>query len=207
MGLDMYLYAEKFIGKHDYKTVNGEMTKELNPIYQAVNQEAGMTSLPTPDFGSMTVSKCVGYWRKANAIHGWFVRELANGVDECQRINVGREDLIKLRDHAVNALANRSEAVPNVETTKAINLDENADSTRVIGEIMSEWANQMLNKKTAQDTNTIVLDPLEPTAGFFFGSTEKDEWYYKDLEYTVDVINSLLANNDQEVEYYYRASW
>ena len=25
----------------------------------------------------------VGYWRKANAIHGWFVRNVQNGKDDC----------------------------------------------------------------------------------------------------------------------------
>lgn len=38
------------------------------------------------------------YWRKANAIHGWFVRELADGVDECQSIPVTRTDLERLHD-------------------------------------------------------------------------------------------------------------
>ena len=55
-------------------------------------------------------------------------------------------------------------------------------------------------------TLTAVADPLEPTAGFFFGSTAKDEYYYRDLESTVDIINALLANDDR-LDYYYQASW
>ena len=30
---------------------------------------------------------CVAYWRKANAIHSWFVENCQDGVDECQYSN------------------------------------------------------------------------------------------------------------------------
>jgi hypothetical protein len=38
----------------------------------------------------------LGYWRKANAIHRWFVKNLANGVDDCKPIPVTVDDLKKL---------------------------------------------------------------------------------------------------------------
>ena len=65
---------------------------------------------------------------------------------------------------------------------------------------------QSLNKTT----NVDVADPLslEPTSGFFFGGTEKDEWYYGSLEYTVDTLNSILAGTqDESYSFYYQASW
>ena len=40
----------------------------------------------------------VAYWRKDNAIHGWFVENYANGVDDCKPIEVDRIGLITLRD-------------------------------------------------------------------------------------------------------------
>ena len=48
---------------------------------------------------------------------------------------------------------------------------------------------------------------LLPVAeGFFFGSQEYDGWYWKDLEYTVDVIDS--ANKlGAGWEFEYQASW
>jgi hypothetical protein len=30
----------------------------------------------------------VGYWRKANAIHNWFVQNCQKGIDECQEARV-----------------------------------------------------------------------------------------------------------------------
>jgi len=195
----MYLNAEKYISQRDY-------TNDTNDeaIYNAIMDASNMGSLPTPNFGGVTVSKCVGYWRKANAIHGWFVRELADGVDECQRISVGRGDLIRLRDDCVNALAKRNEAVEST-TTNVINLTDSGDSDSVIDSITkSIYEENVKSSKTIART----ADPLEPTEGFFFGGTDKDDWYYSQLEYTVEMINAMLANDsDMEYEYYYRASW
>ena len=35
-------------------------------------------------------------WRKANAIHGWFVRNVQDGVDDCGRYEVSRKQIEKL---------------------------------------------------------------------------------------------------------------
>ena len=39
-----------------------------------------------------------GYWRKANQIHDWFVRNVQDGVDDCRNAYVGREKLQELLD-------------------------------------------------------------------------------------------------------------
>ena len=40
----------------------------------------------------------VGYWRKANQIHNWFVENVQDGRDECQESYVSLEKLTELRD-------------------------------------------------------------------------------------------------------------
>ena len=52
----------------------------------------------------------LGYWRKANAIHGWIVREKADNVDKCQKIPLTRDDLEKLRRVCLNVLLNPEKA-------------------------------------------------------------------------------------------------
>ena len=67
----------------------------------------------------------------------------------------------------------------------------------------------MENMKAEQEkigTTLVSDDPLAPTAGFFFGSTEKDEWYYEGLLETIDIIDRALALNDGW-EIIYQASW
>ena len=38
----------------------------------------------------------VAYWRKANAIHRWFVNNVQDGIDECQETIVTRNQLFTL---------------------------------------------------------------------------------------------------------------
>lgn len=69
----------------------GHMTPE--PAYAELIRLTGMTphshsphfdvALDT-DNGDYLVRACCAYWRKANAIHEWFVNNCQDGVDECQ---------------------------------------------------------------------------------------------------------------------------
>lgn len=143
----------------------------------------------------------LGYWRKANAVHGWFVRECAYGVDECQEIFVSREHLLKLRSDCNNALANRENAVPNNEDNVIIKQPVGS------GQDLAQFIIDNMKKEQEKIGATLVSDdPLQPTAGFFFGSTEKDEWYYNDLLETLDIIDRALALDDGW-EIIYQASW
>jgi len=143
----------------------------------------------------------LGYWRKANAVHGWFVRECAYGEDECQEIFVSREHLLKLRSDCNNALANRENAVPNNEDNVIIKQPVGS------GQDLAQFIIDNMKKEQEKIGTTLVSDdPLQPTAGFFFGSTEKDEWYYNDLLETLDIIDRALALDDGW-EIIYQASW
>jgi len=87
MGLDMYLYAEKFVSNMEYR----QEQDKFNAIVSALEaQEFTM--------GHVIAEVEIAYWRKANAIHGWFINNLANGVDECQPIRVDKEQLEELQD-------------------------------------------------------------------------------------------------------------
>lgn len=206
MGLDMYLYADKYVSNSSDTLIEKYPEyRQQKEQYEAVTNAMNMSALPTPEFGGMHVTKCVAYWRKANSIHGWIVRNLADGKDECQRINVEREDLIALRDSCVRALADRANATPTKETTMTYK-DDGSNAEAVVNSIIEKFKLEALKS----NTNTMLADPLdvEPTAGFFFGSTEKDEYYYRDLEYTVEVLNSLIAISlDSDYSFYYQASW
>lgn len=41
---------------------------------------------------------------------------------------------------------------------------------------------------------------LPTSSGFFFGSTEYDEWYFEDLKETVVVLTQILEETDWETE-------
>ena len=88
MGLDMYLRQSEYYSGYSFRTE--EEREKFNRLAECVK------ATPTAESPSIIADTTVAYWRKANAIHGWFVRELADGVDECQEIQVSREQLQSL---------------------------------------------------------------------------------------------------------------
>ena len=101
MGLDMYLNAKRYMWYNEDDLKN--------------NVKSSFPELPdgcTPK----TVTVEVGYWRKANAIHGWFVKECQEGVDECQDTYVAREKLVELRDLCQSVIDDPSTAEARLPT-------------------------------------------------------------------------------------------
>lgn len=130
MGLDMYLYGRK-------------------DNYNLTDYNIGRIGLQVE----------VGYWRKANAIHRWFVENVQGGVDNCATYSVSIDEL---------------------KTLKSI-------------------CEEVLNKPELADKKLPTKD------GFFFGQTEYDEFYFNDIQETIDIINKCL---DLDYDYFeYSSSW
>ena len=147
MGLDMYLTAKVYLSQYN------EETKEISEKIASMMQTALVPK---------EVSFEAAYWRKANAIHKWFVDNVQNGEDECKEYYVSRKDLQAL-----------------IDTCKAVLKD-----------------------------NTLADSLLPPQAGFFFGSTDIDEYYRKDLEDTVESLEKIMVYFDNpKWDFYYQSSW
>lgn len=58
------------------------------------------------------------------------------------------------------------------------------------------------NKKTKKPLQKIL--PTEE--GFFFGTTEYDEWYFKNCEKTINIIDKVLKL-PEDWDYIYTSSW
>ena len=48
---------------------------------------------------------------------------------------------------------------------------------------------------------------LPPTKGFFFGSYDIDEWYWSDIQDTVDKLNKIIDESVDDAVFEYQASW
>lgn len=98
----MYLTAKKYINSWEH---NGE---EKAAVFKKVLESVGV-ALGDLDEGSPSgyVEFHIGYWRKANQIHSWFVQNVQGGKDECIPHYVSREKLNKLRNVCMEALTNR----------------------------------------------------------------------------------------------------
>ena len=110
MGLDMYLKASKYVSGYSFS--NGDDKSLYSKLLDAVGLALKDIDKDTP---SGEISFTVAYWRKANAIHAWFVRNCQDGKDECQHTYVERDKLTELRDTIDRVLADRglaSELLP-----------------------------------------------------------------------------------------------
>jgi hypothetical protein len=100
MGLDMYLYAKKYVSQNMDIDPDGNTYEDILSVLGISNSDLG-----APDYGSLSVSVKTIQWRKANAIHGWFVRNVQDGEDDCGSYEVNREDLSNLRTACEKVLA------------------------------------------------------------------------------------------------------
>jgi hypothetical protein len=154
MGLDMYLYASKYTSPAEWRPEDER--KKFNDLLKAIDGEKFIDT----DLPSIVIDLKVGYWRKANQIHQWFVDNVQSGEDNCAEYYVDRDKLKELRDLCKLALKDKGKA-----------------------------------------------EELLPTqSGFFFGSTEIDEWYWQDVNLTVEIINKCLEMPDTWT-FKYQSSW
>jgi hypothetical protein len=59
--------------------------------------------------------------------------------------------------------------------------------------------------KKVQADNSLAEELLPTASGFFFGGTQYDEWYYKDIDNTIQILEEALA--DKGGDFYYSSSW
>ena len=145
------------------------------------------------EYGHEGVCEGVAYWRKANAIHKFFVDELAGGVDECQRIDVSKSQLEELLDRAKKVKA----------ASKLIDGEVNNGYHFVDGKEVP-----IVEKGKIIEDASVADELLPTTSGFFFGSTDYDQWYLENIEDTIEQIAKILETTDFNNEYvFYQASW
>lgn len=166
IGLDMYLSARKYLSGANYtRDAEDNLVKHYNPDYELLLGVVGLTAGDArEDVPSAQVEVTVGYWRKVNAVHIWFVDNCANGEDDCRPASVSRDQLVELRD-----------------LCREVSLDHDK-----------------------------AEDLLPSASGFFFGSTEYDEWYFQGIEETIEMLDRILANPRFEFDswdFQYQASW
>jgi hypothetical protein len=152
MGLDMYLKKRTYIGaEYEHNKIEGviyitEKGKQVQINFKRVQY----------------IIENMGYWRKANHIHKWFVGNVQGGEDDCEDYPVSKEQFEKL----------------------------------------------LADCKAIKESKDKAPEILPTQSGFFFGGTEYDEWYWKNIDYTIEVIETILKEDPQFMcEYYYSSSW
>ena len=92
MGLDMYFRAKQYLS--DYVDTDKEIKTQISEIVKGFNTEWSVKEITYE----------VGYWRKANAIHNWFVQNVQDGEDDCKEYYVTSESIIELYNTILECL-------------------------------------------------------------------------------------------------------
>ena len=90
MGLDMYLSKKTYVKQWDHDSPEEK--------YEVVVTKGGKPVDGIKANRVTYIEEEVGYWRKANQIHSWFVDNIQNSIDNCADYHVTTRDLEKLLD-------------------------------------------------------------------------------------------------------------
>lgn len=181
MGLDMYLSKKTYVKQWSHIEPKDQFNVDVKKGGEPFNKIK-------PERVSY-VTEQVGYWRKFNALHNWFVENVQDGRDECQESYVDQEKL--------------EELIVLLHEVK--NILETSPKKKV--QVKNGWSNgedTFVEIEVVEDSDK--LDELFPTSsGFFFGGTEYDEYYKEQVEETIELLTNLLK--EEGGDYYYQASW
>lgn len=223
MGLDMYLYkakrvdsitAKKLIeienyfdyinrgNKYEDMTMSEwcgfEIDDDTIPFVKQYEDEY-ITRYSSWDkdkeYGHKAITDNVGYWRKANQIHNWFVNNVQDGEDDCGTYEVTKDQFVDLLDICEEVLAGTKLTAGMVWNGQ--HYDAESDS----------WVDDYIEGNIVADSS-IAEELLPTTSGCFFGSTSYDQYYLDDVKYTAELIKELLNTTDFEKEIVmYHSSW
>ncbi len=187
MGLDMYLEKHTYVGNNYRKTEEQVQVKlpekEEDATFPLKGKKIKQERITT-------IVERVGYWRKANAIHRWFVDNVQNGEDDCKDHYVEAEGLKKLLEKCNQVLDSCKLVDALIKNGSKI---ENGEKVPI------------LQKGLALSNPEIAHEVLPTQDGFFFGGTDYDQYYYEDIQLTKKIIEEVLAEGSGD--YYYRSSW
>ena len=105
MGLDMYLYKRTYVGAK---------WKDRNVVLDFLQ----MDDIHIDENRISYIMEEVCYWRKANAIHRWFVDNVQDGIDNCGEYYVSGtqlQDLVNICKKVKDDLSLASELLPSQE--------------------------------------------------------------------------------------------
>lgn len=203
MGLDMYLY------RYPKSKTRDQINKESKDLWEKGVEEW--------ESGFKDVYQ-VAYWRKVNFLHGWIVRNLANGVDECQEIPIGKEDFEILNELVGKAcdIILKSNFTPQKDVASEGSWEAkyvNDDSKPIIPvrwndkEKEFDGVDERVTYKLDNDACDKLSEILPFEEGFFFGSYMYDLYYAWNMLELMGKLAEILEDYSDDYDYVYEASW
>lgn len=178
----MYLYKKTYVKQWSHRKPEDQ--------FEVTVKKGGVTYPNIKPERVSYITEEVMYWRKSNQIHGWFT---SNGTVLTEEVlyRLTLDDLKNLLDTCKQVLG-----VLNKSKMKTV-------------QVRSGWSGgeEMFVDVEVYDCEEEIMELLPPTQGFFYGSSDINEYYKEEVEETIQFLEKEipLCTDDDEFEYY--ASW
>jgi hypothetical protein len=184
MGLDMYMSKKTYVKQWSFNKPEDQFDIEV--------KKGGEPYSPIKKKRISSVVEEIGYWRKFNALHNWFVQNTQDGEDRCQESYVNGEQMEELLQTLLKV---REEL-------------ETAPKKKVQVKVGYSNGKELFEEIEVVENTELLDELLPPSSGFFFGGTEYDEYYKEQVVETIKLLEELKVEDPEWVgDYYYQASW
>jgi hypothetical protein len=156
----------------------------------------------------------IGYWRKANAIHKFFVDKLQNGEDDQRESKIDKstfeelfEKVSAIREEYIKLDAD----IDNLNELSSEELEEYSSEELECHLVRRSESWDYLLPKYKEKFDEFCKNILPTSSGCFFGSTSYDIYYIWNAIYTYELIKGILddweSNDEEDNNYYYTCWW
>lgn len=227
MGLDMNLYREMVLT--DCMELKGDKGDKVGKVL-------------CEDKRFLT-NESVCYWRKFNALHKYFADNFNRQQDDnCVDMYLDIDDIKELLEK-LKALRKKIKMGKGFVTTYYSMVNQNHLKGCKVGDevlailkktepsrcIENDIKSAVITKVFGDNFDVdfridgeVVLNPevcekeLPTTSGFFFGSTDYDQWYVNDIDSSIEQLTEVVDSHNKlieagvspyDIDYYYRASY
>lgn len=180
MGLDQYFMAERSVWPHE------KVEGKVKEIYDATIEIYG--DLMDDNQKVAYIKFQAGYLRKANAIHAL----VSNFGDDLTNVYLDEESLESM-------LKTINETLDIAEVAKG----KIKYGQRFVD---GKWEDVLQDGEYVKNAEE-VAKKMPTMEGFFFGSTEYDEYYLMDLRDAKKIVENCLTLSKQGFDIYYQGSW
>ena len=118
MGLDMYFEGTFSTRAFTERKFDDRRNAEIDPDFETTLESIGFENAPIEitNWNYYSINLPIAYWRKVSCIHNWFVENVQDADDNCERTYVSDEDIKELVEEIDNIL---DEPDPKTKLAKA----------------------------------------------------------------------------------------
>lgn len=169
MGLDMYLYGERYISG----TYGGDVEKQAEALKATLDamdllHDDGVSKDHITGFSAKVT---LGYWRKAWPIHRWFVENVQNGEDNCRDYLVQKEVLQELLSNCIAVLSAKDDPEIAHDTAWAYIPPSDNYESEILQNEQEEEHYYYHVQKTAVILNHLLTDKKFADYYFYYSSS------------------------------------